>query len=317
MHDTRDDREVTRAVCASLSRVEGSVMQELLKLRNELVAPGARVRVKYAVLYTSGWLVLWVEGSEDAVRKAIARAAADPRNEHQKLLHFSRGPAGLADRVLVATTQTTLRPTQFARWVVHLIDEGAGMEPSEIWNRLGAPCLIDRSPQPQRPVQQYAFIAADDHGPVDQLRRLGEHFKSPVVYQRFGVAQHRSPDMGMAYVDVWVRRGPARIRLLSGAAMARSAVRHSMPPLDAIILLLGGRPLAVVELVTNVAKALLPLERPPKVWVAGAPGEPTSASLRLLEQLGVAAEEAPLPGTGRNDLVGLLAAAGLKPVANR
>ena len=313
----RRPHDVARAVCASISLIEGSVMEELLKFRNELMAPGMRVSAKFAVLYTSGWLVLWLEGTDEAVEDALQRAARDPRNEHQKLLHRSRGPAQLRDRVMVASTQTPLRPTQYARWVLHMLDEGRHLEPVEIWNRLGAPCVIDKSNTPARPVQQFALIAAGDHGPVEVLRQLSEYFKSPVVYQRFGVAQRHSPDMGSAYVDVPVKNGAARVRVMSGTAMARSAVRESMPRLDAIIMLIGGKPMMVVELATNVAKALIPLEERPKVWLAGAPGEPTTACLRLLAQFGIEAKASPLGGATRNDLLGLLAGAGLSPVIGR
>ena len=82
---------VTRAVCASVSRIDGSVMDQLLSIRNELCGPGIRNRARFALLYTSGWFVLWVEGSEAAIDAVLKHAAADSRNEHQKLLQSSRG----------------------------------------------------------------------------------------------------------------------------------------------------------------------------------------------------------------------------------
>jgi hypothetical protein len=307
--------EVTRAVCASLSRAEGSVMDQLLALRNEVCAP-ERMRVHYALLYTSGWFLLWVEGSDEAVDAALQRAARDKRNEHQKLLHRSRGPAALHERIVVATTQTPLRPSQFARWVMHMKDHGRKLQPADIWNRMGAPCLIDPDRTPcTRPAQQFALVTADDHGPVEQLRKVGERCGSPVIYQRFGVARRHSPDLGTAYVDIPGEYGPARVRLLSRKALSQAGVRRSMPAVDGLVLLVGARPAPAIELAAHIADTVKSAEQPPPVWLVGPPGEPTDACARLLERSGVAAHKGPPELNGRVDLFSLLPAIGWRPPA--
>jgi hypothetical protein len=118
-------REVTRTVVACVSRLDGPVMDHLLRVRNELTAPdAAAASAKFAILYTSGWFVMWVEGSDEAVDYAVRRVALDPHNEDQKLLHRSRGRAGLRERVMVVATQTPLNPSEFSRWIAHMSDEG-------------------------------------------------------------------------------------------------------------------------------------------------------------------------------------------------
>jgi len=308
---------VTRAVVASVSRVEGSVMDQLLSIRNELCGPGVRNRARFALLYASGWFVLWVEGSEAAVDAVLKEAAADKRNEHQKILHRSRGPVGLHERVIVATTHSPLRPTHFARWVMHMMDKGQHLEPSEIWHRLGAPCLIDHARIPcTRPLHQFAIVSADDHGPVDQLRKIGERSASPVVYQRFALARSHMPDLGMAYVDVPVDEGAARVRVVSRKAIAQHSVRHSMPTLDGIAILIGSRPSVAIELATNVADALKGRESPPPVWVVGEPGEPTAACARLLARCGINAFEMHVASEVHVDVGALLPSMGLRPRGN-
>jgi hypothetical protein len=311
-------REVTRTVVACISRLDGPVMDHLLRVRNELTAPdAAAASAKFAILYTSGWFVMWVEGSDEAVDYAVRRVALDPHNEDQKLLHRSRGRAGLRERVMVVATQTPLNPAQFSRWIAHMSDEGPSLEPVDIWQRLGAPCLIDSSTRPcRRPQQQFVLIAADDHGPVDQLREIGLKFSSPIVYQRFGLARRHSPDMGMAYVDFPVDAGAARVRVVSGRSMAQSAVRNSMPATDALVLITGNRPTAVVELSTHVADALKKLARKPQVWVAG-DAPTTQACAQLLERMGLPALQAPTPEGGRMNVLGLLARVGLQLGATR
>jgi hypothetical protein len=305
--------EVARAMSASVWRMDGAPMEHLLKVRNE-IGPHAPSLAKYGILYTSGWFVLWTEGrNETIVDGAMARAGMELRNEQQVVLHRSRGPARLHERIIVAATQTPLRATEFARWVMHMRDEGPSLEPVDIWNRLGAPCLIDPSKRPcTRPVQQFALIAADDHGPVDRLRALSERFTSPIVYQRFGVAQLRSPDMGMAYVDLPMRGGAARVRVMSGRAMSRPAVRNSMPELEAIVVLVGQRPAATIELVTNVAQAVQRMQRQPIIWLAGATGDLAVACARLLERFAVPSRIVPAADTARQDLLAMLGLVGLR-----
>src|SRR3954471_1355818 len=181
---------ITRAVCASISRIEGSVMDQLMAVRNDLCGPESKSRTRVALFYISGWLVMLAEGSEAGVDAALQRAAEDPRNHHQKLLHRSRGPASLHDRIVVASTQSRMRPSQFANWVMHMKNEGASLEPMDIVNRLAAPCLVDASRHPcTRPLRQIAFVGTDDQAAVDPLRKLGDRFASPVIYQRFAFAR--------------------------------------------------------------------------------------------------------------------------------
>jgi hypothetical protein len=306
---------VTRAVCASVSRIEGSVMDQLLAIRNDLCGPGIQNRARFALLYASGWFVLWIEGSDAAVDAALKHAAADSRNEHQKVLHRSRGPVFLRERVVVATTQSPMRPTHFARWVMHMMVEGPRLEPVDIWNRLGAPCLVDNARAPcTRPLQQFAIVSADDHGPVDQLRKIGERFASPVVYQRFALARSHMPDLGMAYVDVPVEGGAVRVRLVSRKALAQASVRRTMPSLDGVAVLLGTRPSVAIELATNVADGLKGQDSTPPVWVVGEPGEPTAACARLLTRCGLDAVE--VPDEGRLDMLALLPVLGIRPRGN-
>jgi hypothetical protein len=314
MHNT--PKPVTRAVCASVSRIEGYVIEEHLSIRNDICTPGS-LPVRYAFLYTSGWFILWVEGSDEGVTAAIERAAKDRRNHHQKLLHRSTGPASLRERVVVATTQTPMKPSQFARWVMQMKDDGPMLEPLEIWNRLGAPCLVGALHAPcSRPSQQFALVVADDHGPVDQLRKIGERFHTPVIYQRFGLARRHSPDMGMAYVDVPTAQGAARIRVLTRRALAQDEVKQSMPRIDAMVLLVGTRPAPAIELTTSVAEAVRGISHAPQVWVVGPAGEPTESCTRLLERAGVPAHRGPPAADGHVDLPALLPALGVEPRGN-
>jgi hypothetical protein len=300
---------VGRAVTASPALLEGSPMDFLLKIRNDLVAEIPVGSAKYAIQYTSGWFVVWVEGRDEIVDAATERARVELGSKQKLVLHRSVGAPTLHDRVIVATTQTPLAGTGFAKWVMHMRDVGPSMEPSQIWGRLGAPCLIDPN-LGTPPRHQFAVIAADDHGPVDQLRKLSEKFHSPIVYQRFGVAQMRTPDMGTAYVDLPGDDGAARVRVLSGRAMERASVRNSMPAVEALVVILGKRPPAMAELARNMAKAVEKSGHVPHVWLAGAEGEASRACSQVLAEHGIRTRAIATVEGGGN-LLALLKAAGL------
>jgi hypothetical protein len=156
-----------------------------------------------------------------------------------------------------------------------------------------------------------ALVAADEHGPVDQLRKIGERCASPVIYQRFGLARSHSPDMGMAYVDVPTETGPARLRLLTRRALAQVSVRQSMPTIESLVLLVGSRPASAIELAASVADAVKGAAHAPQVWLIGPAGEPTESCARLLERCGVPARIGPPEIDGRVDLMTVLPAVGL------
>jgi len=85
------------------------------------------------------------------------------------------------------------------------------------------------------------------------------------VYQRFGVAQRHSPDMGSAYVDV-AREGRRRACAGDvGQANGPFGRARTMPKLDAIIMFDRRRPTVVVEPSRpNVAKGAGPVEAAPE-----------------------------------------------------
>ena len=69
MHrDGHKPAEVTRVICASVSLVTGSVMDELFAIRNRVCGTTGRVPgVRGALLYASGWFIFWLEGEHEAV----------------------------------------------------------------------------------------------------------------------------------------------------------------------------------------------------------------------------------------------------------
>jgi hypothetical protein len=266
----RQPPEITRVICASMSLVNGSVMDELFRIRNRACDDTARVPgVRGALLYGSGWFVFWLEGEQGAVEAMLRRAAADPRNAHQKIVHRSRGPAMLTETMTLASTQGADAPEAFARRIYRAkgdFDAGRVREPLELWCELSAPCSFTRATgMPVMPDQHVGIVAAADSGPIDALRKLGERYGSKVVYQRFASSKRLSADVGCAYVDVPSGQRVRRIQLLSRRALGYRIVRHSLSGLDALLMMLGTRPQPALELASGVASLMDELPRPPAI----------------------------------------------------
>ena len=270
--ETQGDTLVTRLVCASLSRIQGSVMDQLFAIREQQSKLAGQATVHCALLYASGWFVIWLEGSEAQVEAARIACQRDSRNERQIVIHRSVGPAGLSEPFSVATTQVPVSSSAFGHRVMRVKDgKVAHSGPDAVWNYLSAPCTMTLSEQDKaRPCQRVAVISAEDNGPIDVLRTLG---RGVVAYQRFANAHSRSSDVGVAYVDF--RAASERVRrvvLLSRRALAHELVRKSIASIDSLVLLLGARQTAAVELAQIVSSCLQAIPGRPVVHLV-APDE--------------------------------------------
>ncbi|MBI2770133.1 MAG: BLUF domain-containing protein [Burkholderiales bacterium] len=241
----------------SVSRVHGSVMQQLLLERNIASQRGREPGVQAALLHASGWFVMWLEGQDEAaIDRVIQRYRNDARHAHQRELHRSRGPASLVEPLTVAATQGPDTPADFARriYAIKKEDQRAPVQPASIWEQLSAPSTLPQKAGSQPGIARLiGLVASDDPGSVEIIRKLGERFARPVVYQRFAAGARNSPDVGGAYVDIDSPCGAMRVQLLSRRALANLMVQRSLARLHSLALLLGARPRAAIELAGSVA----------------------------------------------------------------
>lgn len=272
--------EVTRVVCASLSRIQGSVMEQLFALREKQSRATAAPAVRMALLYASGWFVIWLEGPAAAVEAMRAACERDERNERQIVIHRSTGPAGLTEPFSVATTQLPVSPPEFGQRVMRVKHGFAAEGPEAAWRFLSAPCTLalsaDEKPQAR---ERVAMVSAEDNGPIDVLRALG---RGVVAYQRFASGDARSSDVGVAYVDFQASARLRRVLLLSRRALGHELVRLSLAGIDALVLLLGARPAASVELAQLVAACLQAIPGSPVVHLVAADAEAAQPAADLL-----------------------------------
>ena len=278
--------EVTRVICASVSRVEGSVMNQLFEMRNRNCERPAGSSLSAALLYSAGWFVLWVEGQKGHVDTILQRTALDPRHQHQKEIHRSHGPATLCEPLTVMATQAVERSTVFARRIYHfreLHKQGGAQVPTAIWQRLSAPCAIRQAPG-FGPQQRMALISAQDCGRLELLRKLGERSHSPVIYQRIAGGRLKSSDVGISYLDTPLDGAVRRVQFISRRALGFQLLRESLIGLDGLVLLLGERPSAAAELIGSLACWLQELPRLGALHLVSDDPEVASQAAALLRE---------------------------------
>ncbi|WP_152682883.1 BLUF domain-containing protein [Caenimonas sp. SL110] len=255
---------VVRLVLASESRIAGSVMEELFAVRARFLAAQDSKDVHAAVLHSSGWFVIWIEGPEQGVEAVMRRSMRDPRHAQQRIIHRSRGRRNLTDRLTLATTHGADRPVDFALRIRAVELAAPQLSATEIWERLSAPWTLGAADASvEGAFGAIALMGSDENSSIEVLRRLADRFSSRVVYQRFASDKPNSRDVGAAYVDIAMMGGlSTRVLALSRKALAYRMVRESLARVQSVVLMLGSRPAPAVEMASSVvvlANAGMPL----------------------------------------------------------
>lgn len=240
---------VTRVLRASLSRVSGSVMDELFAARQRAVVEPVE-GLRASLMYSSGWFLLWLEGSDRAVDVVLKRSSQKLRLHAQpRVIHRSAGPATLKEPLTISTTQWPETPEDFARRIESVEHAQPHLEPREMWRRLAEPCTLGTAPPPRR----IALVGADDTRSIDLVRKLADRFGVPMVYQRFASSDLSTRDVGAAYVDLPIEGEATRVQVLSRRALGNRMVRESLRTVEKLAVWLGPRPATAIELADSVA----------------------------------------------------------------
>lgn len=240
---------VTRVLRASISRVNGSVMEELFNARDRALREPVE-GLRASLMYSCGWFLLWLEGTDAAVNTVLERSSKKLTLHTQpRIVHRSVGPATLREPMTIATTQWPETPAEFALRIQALEQSAVPLEPKEIWQRLSEPCSLPECPPPRR----VALVGADDTRSMDFVRKLADRFRAPMVYQRFATSDPATRDVGAAYVDLPIAGEPTRVQVLSRRALGHRMVRESLKGVDKLAVLLGPKPSSAIELADSIA----------------------------------------------------------------
>jgi hypothetical protein len=257
---------VTRVLRASISRVSGSVMDELFAVRERAIATEPVDGLRASVMYSSGWFLLWLEGSDEAVDLVLKRSSKKLRlHTEPRIIHRSKGAPTLTEPMTLLTTQWPETSAEFARRIEAAEREQPPLEPAEIWRRLAEPCVFVG----QEPSRRVALVGADDIRSIDLVKKLAERYGMPMVYQRFANSDVGSRDVGVAYVDLPIGGQATRVQVLSRRALGHRMVRESLKGLDRLAVLLGPRPAAAIELADSVAGFVQAMPHMPFIDLVG------------------------------------------------
>jgi hypothetical protein len=257
--------KVTRVLRASISCVSGSVMEELFAARERALSEPVE-GLNGSLMYSSGWFVLWMEGSDEAVDTVLKRSSKRLRLHSQpRVIHRSRGPAMLTEPLTLLSNQWPETPGEFARRIEAVEKFEPALEPREIWRRLAEPCALGDGSPPRR----VALVGADDMRSIELVRKLADRFAVPMVYQRFANCDKGTRDVGAAYVDLPIDGEPTRVQVLSRRALGHRMVRESLKGVEKLAVLLGPRPASAIELADSVAGFVQSSQNVPHIDLVG------------------------------------------------
>jgi hypothetical protein len=264
------DLGCTRLLVASRWTPGPSAVGALLASRQEWLRRAGQTGVRTALLYASGWLVQWHEGSVAAVASEWQRLRADPQQRNARLLHSSTGPAVLRQAVQVISLHAPETPTDVARRL-HAVardhEQGWSIAPAQIWQALGAPCRLGRVDARGRVApRELLAVAGEKNEAVDLVRLLAQHHRVQVAYQRHADGNLERGDVGAAYADV-PRAGAriTRMQALPRQALESGALLLGVAHIDRLLVLLGVDGRRGRALLAEVARLLHTLERAPEI----------------------------------------------------
>lgn len=279
---------VVRVICASLSLVQGSVMEELLAIRGPFCAFSSLCGVRSAWFYSSGWFFQWHEGPAEGIEKMLRAVSTDGRHRNMRELHRSVGEPTLNEPLQIATIQNQDKSTDLARRMFLLQqaqEPGSTSQPRDLWRMLVAPCGAQGSGIAPGDLARRHVVAvvSGDSGALDLVRSIGLRLGAPVSYQRFASGAPRSADFGAVYVDLPGSFHVMRLQALSRRSLSHPTVGLLMEDVRCVLMLLGDCPDRARTLAHDVAPMLQGLSLRPVVRLSGRSAAATSAAREGLD----------------------------------
>jgi hypothetical protein len=280
---------VSRWMGASVCRMPGSVVEQLLGMREGICRLNQRTGLRTALLYSSGWFLQWHEGSAAAVADVWQRSLTHPGHAHARLIHRSVGAPRLAESLHIATLHNRDKPSDVARRLYGIEREhelGWSADPAEIWQLLSAPCML-KPPNPAASVARRHVVAVTSEftESVDLIKVVADRGRAPVSYQRFASGDVRAGEAGAAYVDMAEGGHMTRLQALSRRALANSMIRLSLRNMQCLVLLTGTRPHHASRLAAAARDLLGDTAVCPSVRVVGPCAQTRGEAMAVLSAL--------------------------------
>jgi len=262
-----------RFVGAGLARMEGSIIEQLLRMRAVIGRFNAARGLRTALLYTGGWFVQWHEGPAAAIDRTWEISRSHKTQHHPRVVHRSRGPASLTEPVQIAALLGPDKATDIARelFEIEREQESEALRPADIWRRFAAPPPARFAGESDRSHRAIAVVSEYTES-VDLIRVMAERCRVPMHYQRFAGPDPKAGDAGAAYVDLgsWGHR--TRVQALSRHALHLSIARLAFARIDCVVLLAGRSAHSAAALYDAAAPLVAARDPAPPFRIVGADG---------------------------------------------
>ncbi len=302
---------VARLIYASLSKVDGPVLDEMRRIRDHAVVHNQAAGLRVALLHMSGWFVEWIEGPEVGIRALLDRVAQDRRHQGLQVVHHSSGRPRLFRPWIGAIVQSDEGPTAFARRLFALQDRqvrATALEPASVWLRLCSPPAADM-PLTDGAFPRAMLLSAQGAHAFDLLQTLATHQRRPLVRRRFAGAADAARDVESDYLDL-PALGQAGWRLVANArkGLAMGMAHAFLPDHAAVVLLLGDDAARNQHLVERVLSANRQVHHAPVIVGLGTHAQVTPELQELVERQGLpwVAARSPLQRPDAQDLWAVL-----------
>lgn len=231
---TPSDEPVLRVIYTSISRLQGPVLAEMRRIRDQAGRHNGPDGIRVALLHKSGYFVQWAEGPPAAVDRLLERVTMDSRHHGLQVLHRSLGRRRLFRPWIGAIVQSDEVPAVMAARVRRMTRSGPGeavnQEPAQVWAWLCAPPQPDM-PRPGGAGLRVMLLSARGRHSFDLLRWVAEHYRRPIVSRRFAAAADDVPDVASDYLDLPHDDMPGGLRLVAHARQSLTmGVAHAFVP---------------------------------------------------------------------------------------
>ena len=233
---------VARLVYASISQVDGPVLQEMRRIRDQALPRNEADGLKVALLHIRGWFVEWIEGPEQAIEALLSRVDRDHRHHSLRVLHRSVGQPRLFRPWIGAIVQSDESMVDVARRVLdlqHRHETERLPEPASVWLSLCSP-PADAMRSPIGAFPRIMLLSAAGSTAFDLTSWVARETGQPLIRRRFAGAADDAPDVESDYVDL-PDIGPAGVRLIANArkGLAMGMTHAFLPDYAAVLVLLG------------------------------------------------------------------------------
>lgn len=282
---------VSRLIYASVSLVDGPVLDEMRGIRDHAVLHNQAEGIRVALLHMNGWFVEWIEGPEAAIQKLLNRVSQDSRHQGLRVIHRSFGRPRLFKPWIGTIVQSGERRDAFGLRVFELQDRfesGEQLEPASVWLNLCSPPATNM----RVPIGGYPrvmLLSARGAKVFDLLQWLAQTGSFELVRRRFAGAAADAPDVESDLLDL-PGQGPKGVRLIANArkGLAMGMTHAFLPDYAAVVLLLDDDARANQRIIDRVLSACRQVHHLPTIVGLGTHEELTKDLVEQVERQGLA-----------------------------